>query len=181
MRREPVVAADLHREPEFAFVHVVRECRRDVVQRSETNLIAHEKDRVVLGMGVRADHQPIPCERIDEPRHRFIGSARRHRLAKERHNLFGSGSPLALILGGRRHAEGLTDVFLMDPPDTSVARNPVVALDDDGTLVTKMRDPGSSHQESRAAPRIHAEVLVEVVVVKTRHRRLQDVARGCGA
>src|SRR5437868_2928069 len=83
------------------------------------------------------------CERIDEPRHRFIGSARRHRLAKERHNLFGSGSPLALILGGRRHAEGLTEVFLMDPPDTSVARNPVVALDDDGALVTKMRDPGS--------------------------------------
>jgi hypothetical protein len=63
---EAVVAAELHREPQPAFVGAIWECGGDVVEGREPRFGTDEAERVVLGVGVGAGDQPAPRERVGE-------------------------------------------------------------------------------------------------------------------
>ena len=66
IREYLVISSDLHGEPELLLVGPVGQRRSDVIERSESNLILGEQQRVVLSVGVGSGDEPVPDQRIGE-------------------------------------------------------------------------------------------------------------------
>src|SRR5690606_39993981 len=64
---ELIVTADLHRELQLPYI-VVGKRACDVVERREADLSARVKQRIVLGVRIRAADEVVEGERIEERR-----------------------------------------------------------------------------------------------------------------
>jgi hypothetical protein len=76
------------------------------------------------------------------------------------------------------HAQRLADVLLMDAHQLTVDESAVISVHDDRALVGEPSDPRASHNQAGTTSRIETEMLVEIVVVETHNRWLEDVAGG---
>src|SRR5271163_2607528 len=78
------------------------------------------------------------------------------------------------------HAECLADVLLMYAHQLTVSDSAVVSVHDDRALVREPSDPRASYNQAGTTSSVETEMLVEIVVVKTRNSRRQDMAGGRG-
>jgi len=72
----------------------------------------------------------------------------------------------------------LAEILLVDPKDPLIPENTVVAVDDYRSLVSEALHLGSDGKQSDTSGGVEAEVLVQVVIIKTGDRWFEDVCRG---
>ena len=106
----------------------IRKDARHVVQGRETDAASGTDEQgVILGMGVRADNQPVVSNRVEESAHVFGGVAGVG--SQEFDNIVDTRSAFILIPACRGNGKRLADIFLMDAPQTGGRADSIVAFD----------------------------------------------------
>jgi hypothetical protein len=152
----------------------------EVIQRCQRGGTRVIEQGIVLAVRVAVADQPVERQRVPEPRDLDDRCGRR--LAKQGDRVADAGSAFGLVLERRRHAEGLTEVLLVQPADRVGRLVAVVALDHEIRQAGN-RDllPHLGDAQARRRGQGHA---VPLVVDESREGLglgLEDVGcRGCG-
>lgn len=96
------MTADLHRELQLPYI-VVGKRACDVVERREADLSARVKQRIVLGVRIRAADEVVEGERIEERRTIFLRV--RRLIGEQPKNLPRPRASVAVFLRGQRHID----------------------------------------------------------------------------
>ena len=123
-------------------------------------------------MRVGPGDQPVEHQRSHEP---VDGGGAREHGVNRGDDVCRAGATVSLILEVGHHAERLTHVDLMQPPQLAADSASVVPLDDEHPLVVEAGKLGRCREQSEPPCGLQAQVLVEVVMCDSRDRRLEDV------